>query len=239
MLGYPLELAPAFSVYTGLDGGVLSLCEVTFTTGAAQVPPGYDSQSFALYSNIVLTFDTSVAGTFANDLGTGQANMTEVGCVGVGGGVTTTFVGRLVCVLRLGSSTLDPPQVVVGGYDAIAPNTTVTVYVAQLRALASGAKSTVAVGVRLTYKNFGNITAYYYGPLSYQPPLTSALNVSALAPNAYAARAVYTGSNQVLQTGTYNFTFQLAHGLAAGDYFSVQFPQDYFARFSDYSGVAC
>jgi hypothetical protein len=71
VLGYPLYLEPNFDVTTGLDGGQMSMYEVTFDTGVAEVPAGYDSASFTLYSNVILTFDTSAPNTFTNDLGTG------------------------------------------------------------------------------------------------------------------------------------------------------------------------
>jgi hypothetical protein len=239
VLGYGLDLTPDFNVLTGLDSDEMTLTEVSFVVGdLADVPPGYDSESFSLYSSIVLTFDTSVSGTFANDLGTGAANLTELGCKGVSG-VRTTFIGRLTCYLRTGSNALDPPQVLIGGYDAIPAGTKVVIFVTYLRALRTAISATVAVGVRLTYKDFDNVTAYYYGPLSIAPPVTSPAARSLLPAGAYAERVEYTGSNQVLQTGTYNFTFQLARKVPAGDYFRAQFQKDYFERYSDYSGVRC
>ena len=67
------------------------------------MPAGYDSETFDTLSNIVLTFDTIALNGYKNDLGTGLANNSVLGCIAVKG-LKVTFTGSLTCKLKIGTN---------------------------------------------------------------------------------------------------------------------------------------
>lgn len=107
---------------TSLDGSLTGLFEFSFRIGPADVPAGYDSETFTTYSNLVFIFDTASTISYSNDIGTGQKNMTELGCIATAG-IATTLKQSLTCLLKLGTGPEDLPQVWVSGYDPIKANT--------------------------------------------------------------------------------------------------------------------
>lgn len=57
------------SLYTVNDTKSKGLFEYGFKIDSAEVPAGYDSETFTTYSNIIFTFDTASTNGFTNDLG--------------------------------------------------------------------------------------------------------------------------------------------------------------------------
>ena len=54
-----------------------------------------------------------------------------------------------------------------------------------------------------------------------------------------AHTVIFVGDTKVLGKVDYTFSFTTGSALTTGDYFVVQFPTDFFERFSDYSAITC
>ena len=96
-------------------------------------------------------------------------------------------------------------------------------------------KTTIKTGVELIYKKYGSVTAFYYEPTAYVP-----IDATAYAATAGTDSTVtFTGSNLVLGSTAYAFSFRAGAAIAVTDFFALQFPNDYFSKFADFSGVTC
>lgn len=225
----------------GLDAETQTLFSLQFknaqTVNAEQVtiPPGYDYELLTIYSRIVIKFDNKNG--YLNDLGTQQQNNTLLACVAPQG-LTTHHTKKLTCRLRVGTSTADPPQIIVEGYDEIPYGTVVQLLVAKLKTLPAGQTAKIYIGVQYTYKAYGGFSAMYYEP-------NQETTISAqLAPLVYATvtgnTLTVSGSNKVLGTSTYNFqVVALSVPVTTADYFVLEFPPGILSDSIDYSAVQC
>lgn len=153
---------------TPADPSTLSLWWFKFVVGDQDIYQGYDSDDTDIYTEIVFIFE-HVDG-YKNDLGTGLQDGAELGClpahpIDMNSNITYTAQKRLTCILHV--STGDPedkPTVTVKGYDQIAANSVVELYVARLKSLPHTVKNTIKTGVRFIYKLHNNEGPFYYEP---------------------------------------------------------------------------
>lgn len=209
-----------------LDELSLGLLEASFQTGPSPISAGYNFETFSQYSSIIIHFDTVTTDGFLQDLGTGQKNNSEVGCVATRG-LTVSIYPRLQCTLVIGTSAEFLPKIIVSGYNEIAPFTTITLLFTNIRSLKAGVAATITYGVQLTYKGQGSVTAFFYGPTAITPPVTSAGN--AIIPSVETVTPVPLDS-KVLQTTDYTFSFTLGSttSLGVNDFVLLKFPAEYF-----------
>lgn len=139
------------------------------------------------------------------------------------------------------------PQIIVSGYDEIRANSSIVIYITDILTLPKSVSATISMGVQLIYKDFGGVSAYYYGPRSLTPQVTTQLRSHTVSGSNFVINTnvsvVYVGPSDVLQKGNYTFTMTLNSSLVVAanqqDFIQLIFPLNFFERFSDYSQVRC
>ncbi|KAL4505423.1 hypothetical protein ABPG72_002485 [Tetrahymena utriculariae] len=222
------------------DSLQLGLFQMRLVLDNIGVIAGYDTFAAKMYSQIVFIFD-NVPYAYPFDLGTGIPNGAELGCVGTG--LTTFKTNKLTCRLTYGFNAENLPYITVSGYDPIPPNADVRIYITQIQAVPSlnptklDPKNQVPIqgGIQYVYKDI-RTSAFFYEPFQYLPNQNFPL--AATVGDQTVAKVTTSGSyNKVLQTEDYTFTFKTSAVIKTTDFFALQFPPDYFNRFSDYSKV--
>ncbi|EAR88803.2 hypothetical protein TTHERM_00262990 (macronuclear) [Tetrahymena thermophila SB210] len=222
------------------DSLQLGLFQMRLVLDNIGVIAGYDTFAAKMYSQIVFIFD-NVPFAYLFDLGTGIPNGAELGCVGTG--LTTLKTNKLTCRLTYGFNAENLPYITVSGYDPIPPNADVRIYITQIQSVPSlnptklDPRNIVPIqgGIQYVYKDI-RASAFFYEPFQYLPNQNSLL---AASPGDQSSAKVKTSgsNNKVLQTEDYTFTFKTSATIKTTDFFALQFPPDYFNRFSDYSQV--
>lgn len=168
-------------------------------------------------------------------MGLGQWD--ELGCT-VKLGLTTEYTGRLTCIIDLGTSPEDLPTIIVSGYDKIPAQTAIKILVTNIKTLPSTRTADIKIGVELIYKELGE-SAFIYEPTPPElPDNTNAAYTGALSSDPMVITV--DGDETVLGKTSYTFTVTSgASGIDTVGYLALQFPEDFFEKYSDFSGVTC
>ena len=84
---------------------------------------------------------------------------------------------------------------IVSGYDPISAYKEIVIYITRIRALALGPATTISMGVKLIYKEFGSVSSFFYGPRAYTPQSTQAYtNSSGTGATPVTPNVNFTGS---------------------------------------------
>lgn len=185
--------------------------------GSAEIPPGYVATGTNMSSEIRYIFENMDG--FSGDIGTGLDEGEEIGCVVMAG--LQPGPDRIKCTMHLGPNYLDQPFIRVTGYRTVAPGTTVTVSVANIKNMPTGGLNTVYAAVNLFYYAI-NEQAYLYRPIS-----KLMLNTTDLATVPFTACSVtYPGNNVVLTPTTLNVSVTPTYSMATTDYIVLTFPMN-------------
>jgi len=240
--GEPVEKAQS---YISINGDYLSkftaepllrdplattLYDIQFNTTRRSIPQGYKKSSEVVSTQIVLLFET-FGSAFSFDLGSGLANNSEISCIPVEG-ITVSENRELSCRLIHGTQSIDA-QIIISGYDTIAANSQVRIFLDQIDTLAIDKTSRIKMEIR---SNYAGSDAYYIYYNSFdtfpQRPTTS------IAKNPVALVIDAPPSTTLKESTSMKFTFTTTTALTADrDFIIIEFPEYFYEYDVDYSNV--
>jgi hypothetical protein len=126
-------------IYHGLNQFLRTQFDFQFDTASRTILPGYRYEGvtkiwssihvlFNPYSSEEDPFDVLIPTGYTRSLGTGLRDSEELGC-SIIEGLTIEESGKLTCLVKWSNYVNIPAHIMIYGYDAIAPYTTIRVLV--------------------------------------------------------------------------------------------------------------